>query len=159
MKKIILLLILSLFAQGCVGIMTLRTKSVTFLNPKIWDYADHLGVEWQDIENKASAKTYNSVWLDSHWGKPARIKSPSPQGNIETWTYDFGRRWNGIVPMIGIPIPLVIPVGREQVEFTFKDDQVVNARLVYEQEYEAVAGWYLHGPCGPTLGLTRRSIP
>lgn len=159
MKRTIPVLLLCLLAQGCVGIATSRTKAETFRNPKIWDWPSVYSARESEASGVTNTASYSASWLRTHWGKPASVRSVSSQGRDEMWTYKFGLLWNGAVPMLGIPIPLIVPVGRERVEFVLRDAQVISATRTHEQGYEAVAGWYWYGPCGPTWGSIRRSIP
>jgi hypothetical protein len=53
---------------------------------------------------------------DKDWGKPDEIISPSE--NEETWIYNR-KRWCGVVPIILLPVPLILPVcdGFDRIEF------------------------------------------
>ena len=61
-------------------------------------------------------------WLLDTWGEPDEIVRDADSG--ERWTYDRGLRWNGLAFVVGVPIPLILPVGRESDTFLAKDGVV-----------------------------------
>jgi len=124
-KKLILLAMLCPLLQGCVGLVIAKQHSRVENNPVI-----SLHPTKQFPTSSRDAKTvYTSAWLQTHWGRPYRIRhvSSGPASGVdEVWTYRFGPIWEGIVPCLVVPIPLVLPVARETVCFTVRDGKVVS---------------------------------
>jgi hypothetical protein len=48
--------------------------------------------------------------------------------------------WNGIVPFVIVPIPLLLPVGKEEVCFVMHNGNVVSARQTVKQRSGGIAG-------------------
>ncbi len=46
--------------------------------------------------------------------------------DVERWTYSHGR-WVGIVLWLGGPIPLLLPLGRDQLDLRFRGEQLLSA--------------------------------
>lgn len=64
---------------------------------------------------------------EEKWGVPDVIKSCEDLSCSEIWTYDLGMGWSGNWLMaIVIPIPLILPEGRQKRVITFKDGKVIN---------------------------------
>ena len=148
MKLIPLGILICLATQGCVGVGALRTKTEVFENPKICDSAGARNVMQGGATNET---TYTADWLEAHWGKPRSVGQAPPENRGQLSTYKFGLLWNGIVPVVGVPIPLVLPVGREKVVFVLRDGQVVSAKRVRARSFTALAG-LIFGPCGASWG-------
>ncbi|MEP4079401.1 hypothetical protein [Haloferula sp.] len=64
--------------------------------------------------------------ITSRWGEPDRRSS---EGGEERWTYQSGLALRGAIPMLGIGIPLVIPVGKNRYEFFFPTNSDRSHRL------------------------------
>jgi len=157
MIRLLAVFLICLLTQGCVGIVTCGTKTETFQHPiidlKPW------GLTRQPFASTNSA-IYTTNWLKSHWGEPTSIKVSSSKPGEELWVYkDFQTIYNGIVPLIIVPIPLIVPVGKERAIFQFENGTVISAQLVSEKTIEAAAGWYWYNPCGPSWGLYYRKVP
>ena len=61
--------------------------------------------------------------LRKSWGPPDKLSRLDRGG--ELWRYDFGLRWNGAyVLVLIVPLPLLVPVGYEYVEFTVENNLV-----------------------------------
>ena len=68
--------------------------------------------------------------------------SRAPRGDTdEIWTYKFGSIWEGVVPIVIVPIPLVLPVGREKVCFALRDGRVVSANVTEAHMVGGIAGY------------------
>lgn len=76
---------------------------------------------------------YTPAWLQTHWGAPNRI-SKAHSGGDEVWTYRFKLIWEGITPILILPIPLELPLGEQKVRFTLHDGKVVSASLTMPSE-------------------------
>lgn len=79
---------------------------------------------------------YTPLWLQTHWGSPARI-CHSPTSPDEIWIYRFGPIWEGVMPILIVPIPLELPVGEKKVCFTLRDGHVVSVDFTTP----ALGGW------------------
>src|SRR5882672_9360666 len=110
MNKIIPCLALGLLSQGCVGVGVLKTHTETVRDPVVPDSARPASVFSRELSKTTNSVIYTSEWLETHWGKPASI---THAGLDEVWTYKFGAIWEGVMPIIVIPLPIVLPVGRE----------------------------------------------
>ena len=64
----------------------------------------------------------------------------------ELWTYTGGLRWNGVLLFVVIvPIPLLVPVGRDQVTLRFRGGEAVFGEAIASDEtWEAFVGLHLH---------------
>ena len=124
--KLIPILTACLLAQGCVGVLVGRRSTETFKQPSIAEkpatYAIGDATSWREAAT--------SDWLRDHWGKPASIRPGPPETQGELWTYKFGPVWDGVVPCLIVPIPLVLPLGREKVVFLVREGEVVSADVL-----------------------------
>ena len=126
--KLVPALAACLLGQGCVGAVVMRTRTLTFKPPSVGASAAVSAVSGA-VQQGTDAPT--AIWLEEHWGKPTSVRLASPESEGELWTYKFGRVWCGVVPWVVVPIPLVLPIGREQVVFLVQErDQVVSADVV-----------------------------
>jgi hypothetical protein len=62
--------------------------------------------------------------LIASWGQPDH---QSVDGSATTLVYKMGYKWAGVMPMIIIPIPLVIPVGRNSTSLVCEDGVLIGA--------------------------------
>ena len=153
MKKAISLLKLtsvlaaSLFIQGCVGIVTRGMETQTF-EPAMGARmpATFAVGSRSEIGNEPRIENPTSLWLKQHWGEPPHVKRVTTATQGELWTYSFDRKWCGAMPCIVVPIPLLLPIGRERVVFHVREGRVAKADVTTIGGYQAVAGW---GPEGP----------
>lgn len=140
--RFVSVLAVSLLSQGCVGVFVGGRDTTTIKNPSVIAVAGVDGVK----EGSSSAE-YTAAWLKSNWGSPASVKAVSG-GAEERWTYDFEQQcWCGVMPMLIIPVPLMVPTGHEKVVFLLKDGRVVSAKRVKQYRAMAIAG--LFSPEGP----------
>jgi hypothetical protein len=143
--KSIPLLILCVLFQGCVGIDVEKTENQVYQNPHISNSASALGLKYPGA-SKTNSFVCTTTWLEEHWGKPSRITRNQTGNQTETWTYKFGLIWNGVTPIVLVPVPLIVPVGREQIHFVIQDGHVVSAKSRTEQSF--ICGYGLTpGPC------------
>lgn len=67
--------------------------------------------------------------LAKYWGAPDEITHQDD--GREVWEYKQGLRWNGAVVAFIIPVPLILPVGNNHIEFTFDSDRhIATVKLV-----------------------------
>jgi hypothetical protein len=159
MEKVILLVMLCIcpLLQGCVGFVIVKQEKVVTENPSISLHPnDELPAYSRDRSREILAAhpylatnlvsyprpwlkpywgtnaVYTSAWLKSHWGSPNHIRYVgfgSDADADEVWTYRLGPIWEGIMPWLIVPVPLVLPVGEKKVCFTLRHGQVVNVSL------------------------------
>jgi len=99
------------------------------------------------IDEKPRNENPTTSWLEENWGKPSHVKQVTRPAQGELWTYNFDRKWCGVMPWLFVPIPLFLPIGREHVVFYIQDGRVVKADKTTLSEYQAMVGF---GPEGPT---------
>jgi len=75
---------------------------------------------------RTSAPNTTKTEATEQWGRPD--KTEHVDAIRERWFYFNGLSWAGIIPMLILPIPLVIPTGHDYVELLFEGENAVNAR-------------------------------
>lgn len=134
--KLTSILAICFIAHGCVGIAVFRTKTETLDPPAIEGEAAFHNV-WE-YGGKRNIPHITDAILRASWGEPASIKPSSAICQDELWTYKFGRIWCGIVPCLVVPVPLLLPTGRERVIFFVRKGQVTKAEVVRSGSFGAV---------------------
>jgi hypothetical protein len=148
MKQLIFPLVLCLLASGCVGGGVRWTSTVTIEHPTISD------PPWVcNVRNRMPGDTntlvYTSAWLQEHWGKPTTVSRTGGDGAGENWTYRFSHSWSGLYLYVLIQIPpIALPVGKNAVSFTLRQDQVVSAKRSVSRMGGGAIG-FSTGPCTP----------
>ncbi len=133
--SLIPLLSACLLLQGCVGVAVCSRDTKTLKNPVIME-TPHVASVMEGV----GATEYTTVWLKDHWGTPTRVQAASA-GIEEVWTYNLKRQcWCGVVPMLIIPSPLVVPTGAENVAFKVCDGRVLSAETVQRSSGGAAVG-------------------
>ena len=138
---------------GCIFVGLERNGSHVLENPPL--SAERAKLACKDLVNldekppsmrRGSAGVTKSQ-LKEAWGDPDEIEVV---GNVERWTYNTGRRWNGVWGFfIIVPVPLVIPTGHEKMVVEFSGNRLQTA----EAHYQVSQAWGcapipLHGgPC------------
>jgi hypothetical protein len=134
-----LLAILCPFLQGCVGLVVPKPHTETIDNPKISFYVhEPYGVTKRTSSEATNEFAYTSEWLQKSWGTPDSIRHATGTSD-EVWTYKSGPIWEGVVPFVIVPVPLILPVAKEKVRFSLHDGYVVSAAVT---ESWAVGGTY-----------------
>lgn len=116
-----LIAVYSVVLQGCafLGIAAVGNRSASIVNPNI-------SVTKKCIsENNAEVSPITSNELLTNWGEP-NVKRDFGFDD-QVWRYNFGRRWKGVVIGLIIPIPLMVPVGYNYIEFHIHNDNAVSA--------------------------------
>ena len=152
MRTLILFAILCLLLQGCVGVGVMKTRTKVIDDPEISlnsSYSSALSPD--DVSKRTSrggtnAVIYTAAQLQEFWGHPNHITLVSGSSD-ELWTYKSRTIWEGVIPVMIIPIPLVLPVTREKVRFTIRDGRVINARITRSAMAGGAYGMIL-GPDG-----------
>ena len=144
--KLTSVLAVCLLVQGCVGLALFGTKTSTLDPPAIKDNAKFDNV-WEYGGSKNIPKL-SAAMLRSNWGEPVSVEQSSTTNQVEIWTYKFDRIWCGITPCLVVPVPLVLPIGRQKVFFFVREGQVIKAEVVKSGSAGAV--FFLltaEGPC------------
>jgi len=125
MIRILLICFLSYFFAGCVGVGAIYSKKreVTY------------------------NKQYTKDEILSRKGEPSKI---SFENNDETWTYKKDMRWNGIVIVAIVPIPLALPTGFREEAVYFENNVTVGSTKEYGKSPTAMCSiipimWLVHG--------------
>jgi len=133
-KPILLLAIIcfsfiSLTVSGCIGFVTYLPNECTNENPKTYI---------RESDNRIATK---ADFLNA-WGKPDKINVASK--NTETWIYER-HLWCGVIPIVLIGVPLLLPVchGFERIEFEGDQAKRLHIRRIVVNGY--VAGVTLGG--------------
>jgi len=142
MRTFILFAMLCPLLQGCVGGVVLKTRTKVIIDPAIPFYSEIPQPESKrNLPEATNAIVYTSEWLRKYWNNPDRVSHGV--GSEEIWTYKSRRVWEGAVPFVIVPIPLVLPVGREKVCLTLRDGRVVSASTT---ESYAIGGTFGYIP-------------
>ena len=123
--KIISAFAACLLVQGCVGVMFPGARTETLSKPVVSEQASLDGVHAAYTEPQLTVVT-----LKERWGEPAVITPAAASPDGELWTYKFGPVWYGVIPCVVVPIPLVLPLGKEKAIFHVRDGNVVSAELI-----------------------------
>jgi hypothetical protein len=120
-KRLFLLLTALVFFQGCIGAGVIGNITATIQNPLIGPEKGTLRPE------NGNQPWINSDELIRYWGPPDKVKMIAP--GLEIWKYNFGLRWNGVgIMAVILPVPLMLPVGRNFIEFKVKDNRIIEAK-------------------------------
>jgi len=105
--------------SGCIGFGVVYPKdSIPIERPYI---GDEKGSYFPGF---SGLKGYTCSELEARWGEP---NLRSTDGKKTTLVYKSGRVWAGILPMVGVVIPLVLPVSRKQSTFVCEDNVLLRA--------------------------------
>ena len=109
---------------GCVGIGALYpterpvTQDPEF-GPDVGEYYPRI-----DYYRNINPGSLKCAELIAQWGPPNNI---STSGDNKILVYKHGLLFAGLVPMLGIPIPLALPVGRKSTAITCNGEKLVSA--------------------------------
>src|SRR6266550_6286090 len=149
MKKMIPYFALCLLVQGCVGGAILKTRTITIQDPMVPDQREYWPRQRESFD-MTNTVVYSTAWLQDHWGKPAGITHAGANNLGEIWTYRYGAIWEGIAPIVLVPVPLALPVAREKVRFLLRDDRIISAARTESRTVGGAYGYSI-GPCGITF--------
>ncbi len=143
--------ILILMLQGCifVGGAVVGTVHSTVDDPVLSKTKGQLKRAPRDLTKTSYLTTISRDVVRKYWGAPDEIHVISK--GIEKWEYDLGLRWNGIILIPLVPIPLFIPVGYEHVDLTFENHILTSADM-YTERFLGGAG------CGAS-GIMHAQFP
>jgi hypothetical protein len=150
MRRTIPCLALCLLVQGCVGAGVLKKHTRMVADPEIPEHA-YPALYPVDRSKATNTVVYTSEWLEAHWGKPVSVTHAGTDNLDEIWTYKFRSIWEGILPVVVIPIPIALPVEREKVRFVLHEGRVISATQSTRQTVGGAFG-FVAGPCGAHFG-------
>ena len=118
-SRSLLILLITIMLQGCVGGMVLHQNNRTF---------NGVGVVNADMppttsKCKNASTNENTKTIQSRYGLPTSIET---NGDAETWRYKGSLGWSGIVPILVIPIPLIVPTGHRDTVLNFSNGKLVS---------------------------------
>jgi hypothetical protein len=152
MRTAILFAMLCPFLQGCVGVVVPRPRTETIDNPRISFYVhEPYGVTRRTSSEATNAVVYTSEWLQTSWGTPNSIRRLAGTPD-EVWTYRSGPIWEGVVPFVIIPVPLVLPITKKKVRFSLRDGHVVSATVTDSFAVGGTFGFIPNPEGGGTFG-------
>lgn len=137
---------------SCVFVGLERNGSHLFENPPLsverakFACTDLASLETSPSTRRGSAGV-TKTQLKAAWGDPDDVEVA---GSVERWTYDTGWRWNGVWAFfIAVPVPLVVPTGREALVLEFSGDKLQAAEAHYQvsQAWGCAALPRHGGPC------------
>jgi hypothetical protein len=136
--------------SGCVGIAYYGAHEGSVANPSAASVPGYLFKG-----SKGHVATADQVRRD--WGPATEIESRGD--GVERWSYYGAMRWNGVLVFaVVLPIPLLVPVGRERVSIDFRDGVAVAGDAITSEElWSAFLGLHLHN--GWTAEMKSRDLP
>ena len=138
LSTLTLFLALTLCLSGCFGIGTLFTETTVVDNPVISQKKGHI---WVKADMPRERTVMASELLD-YWGKPDEIIKNDTE---EVWIYQFGLRWNGLGLAFIIPIPLIVPIGHE--ELIDGDKHIVSVTIKGMEDNGFICSLLWHPGC------------
>jgi hypothetical protein len=125
MTKVLFYVLFSLLLQGCVG--------GAYLSSFTTEIADRgLYKERGSLRKKTESSLNTKSSIEASWGKPDRTTDV-------TWVYKQKRsRMFGVVIALVIPIPLYLPVGKEEYILSFDGDYLTK---IEERQGKVVGGF------------------
>jgi hypothetical protein len=115
----------SLVLSACVGGAVVYPKKEKYTHFSVSSLSRSLPIAGYRPDHNPTKSEITAAW-----GKADEIIIQRRQEQI--WKYTNGFNWYGVVPMIGIGIPLVLPVSRDYTEVYFKGDNAEWAVFSHE---------------------------
>lgn len=117
--RILILAVAALLQAGC-GYLAQTVHDKDYSELGVGNKRGALGV------NAENTNRCTTSFLIKNWGEPdSRVNIDHNQTIL---SYYVGLKWVGASPVVLIPLPLFIPVGREVVSFTLKEENIVAIR-------------------------------
>lgn len=156
-RRIIILccvLCVALTQAGCIGIFILNPEECknetpfTNVHDIFWKRTAPkekiLGIEYPEV---LAPKPSSKAEFLKDWGEPDKIISNKE--NMETWIYNR-KLWCGVVPVLILPIPLILPVCDGFDRIDFKEN---NARNLYTRSIVWSVGLIIMPPISYGRGV------
>ena len=134
--RTIILGMLACLLSGCAGFVAWGPGTIRYESP------DYGITNWShglvQQAGHGDGRPLDRQRVIRSWGEP-ESKARNPDGS-ETWVYPDEWRWLGVIPVVVIPLPIVVPVGEARWELRIKDGVVISA------EHKTTKG--IGGYCG-----------
>ena len=148
MKTILYASFMTLFLAGCVGAGPVVTKTaITKVKAKPYDYENICpskeigllsGCKDQHVTPPPTTADFTKAW-----GAPKVRELKDGQEHL---TYNANIAWRGLVVFAIIPIPLMLPVGHNELTLSFENDKLIKTSIEYGQGNYAICGLHSEGP-------------
>jgi hypothetical protein len=117
-KQVLLMFSLIPLLSSCIGVGVLYPKNLaTIDHPQVGPTLGYYSPGGLNNPAKCSE-------IKSRWGDP---NNTSLNGNETTLVYKQGLVWAGVMPIVVVPIPLALPVGRKNTTLICVDDAIIRA--------------------------------
>lgn len=145
----ILLVSILTATAGCVGIGVVNESVESYPKPPFalerevgyFVNDDYKYKDW----GRVLAKTKNDVL--ALWGEPAKRIT---NGSSERWFYSRELGWSGLLPVVIVPIPLLVPIGYRETILVFDGDTLTAIEKKRGRERVVICGVI---PQGHNMGL------
>jgi hypothetical protein len=144
--RLVPVLLLCALTQGCIGITKYYTKTEIITDPQLTGAGKYRSVFTYNPRVSTNHVVLTPAVLVQKWGEPTSHGRVPP--DYEVWTYRMRTGWNGIIPILIIPIPLVLPTGEKKVEFYLQHGHVV--KVIRYDLMESLTAPFT--PEGPQIG-------
>jgi hypothetical protein len=152
MKAVVFPAMLCVLLQGCVGAVVLKTRTEVINDPVIqFDSEIPQPISRKDSPEGTNTVVYTPELLLKYWNSPDLVSHGA--GSEEIWTYKSRLVWKGVIPFVIVPIPLILPLGKETVCLTLRDGHVVSASMTRSHTAGATFGMYLNPEGGGGWGV------
>ncbi len=147
MKTVLFPIFTSFFLAGCVGVGPVVTKtSTTKVAIPAAPYGNpcptkEIGVFSTCKQREGGATTIEDI--RAIWGEP---KSRDVKDGQDRLTYNRDIAWRGLVVFVIVPIPLMLPVGHNEITLTFENDKLSQISSEYGEGNYAICGLHSEGP-------------
>jgi hypothetical protein len=147
--KVILACFVAIFLTACVGggpVVTKTSISKVPAQPRQFEPfcpSNTIAVMSGCESKQVGAPT--SEDFRRAWGEPKSIEQITSQTR---WTYNIDVAWRGLVVFAVIPIPLMLPVGHNELFLSFENDRLVEIKREYGEGNYAICGLHSEGPNG-----------
>ncbi|QIZ77541.1 hypothetical protein [Ferrimonas lipolytica] len=144
--RILLAMALLSTLTGCVGLAvgsfgTLEAKKTDF---SLNDQRGKLGFSVKEAE------TYTTEQVVELWGDPDSV---AEKGNCTVYSYHDGLSWSGVGAFVGVvPLPLLVPSGKDETKIYFVDGRSVAAVSEYGEVTHAFGYVCGSNECGFNYG-------
>ena len=123
-----------LLLSGCAGVLVMH-------NPKKTHDSDEFRLMGRGyISAKRAHSGYQKADVLKAWGEP---DSKKIKRGVEYWRYEQGLAWAGLIPVLVVPVPLVLPVGKNSATLAFSGDELVSAVSRDRDMSGGMCGWFL----------------
>jgi hypothetical protein len=146
MNRITSLVLASFLVTGCVGAGPVTTKIST---PEVSLLSSYKNLcPTNEVGRLSKCKDNEEPSVKEFirlWGEP---NSHKLNGEKETLTYNRDLAWRGLVVFAIVPIPLLLPVGHNDVRLDFDHDKLTQVASEYGYGSFAICGMHSEGPNG-----------